>query len=313
LIPITTSPSSAADIIGFSVRLARDNARLLMRILLWPTLIELLGKILTLMGINAYLVNAGHGNWFAVAGGVVLCLIGGAIALGAQFFLTLRQLALFRMYAGFDENFKDAYRYVLGKKFQLLAALFATYLLSTTFFFAWVIEVFVSTLLMANKALAIFGFAAACWGIILIFFSMVWSLLPLVMIAPALSIEQRPFTQLIGRGVKLSLNHLIRATYFLFLLGVVLICLSYVLNIPPAIAQAIELSTTYFTEHAFARVPNLALQIFASAWRSAASMLLSPMAFFACGFFYLDLRMRTEGFDIARRLELLSSRLAIRP
>jgi hypothetical protein len=57
--------------------------------------------------------------------------------------------------------------------------------------------------------------------------------------------------------------------------------------------------------------PNLPSQIFATVWRSAANLLLSPMAFFGFGLFYLDLRMRSDGFDITRRLELMEKQPAL--
>ncbi len=302
-----TNPSSAGDIIGFSCRLARDNARFLIRTLLYPSLVELVGKVIMLIGVNA-LINAGQGNMFLVAGGIFTIAIGGVIGLGAEFFLTMRQLAIFRMYAGYDSDFNDAYKYVWKKKFQLLAAVAGTNALLTILIFFWSIEIGVSVALMVNKSIQILGFIAACFGIIMILFSMLWSAIPIVLMAPALVIEQRPFSQMISRVFKMSFKHMLRASLFILLLSVVIALLSSVLNLPPTILSMVELATTYLNSHSMAKAPNLAVQIIASVWRSGANMVLSPMVFFAFGFFYIDLCMRTEGFDISRRLELMSKR-----
>ena len=307
LIPIVTNPSSVADIVGYSVRLARENARMLIKILLWPSLVELLGKIVTLMGINA-LITAGPGNMFIVAGGLLTCAIGGSVALAAEFFLTMRQLALLRMFTGFESDFQDAYKFVWKKKFQLLAVVAGSYVLFFIAIFTWSVQIGLSIAFMTNKNFAIFAFASACWGILFLMLFMFWSMLPVVLLAPALVIENRPFSRLISWTMKMAFKSLVRSTYFLLLLGIALFLLSSVLNIPPSIFSMIELSTNYLGPHASAKAPNLYGQIFASVWRSVANMVISPIAFFGIGFYYLDLRMRTDGYDISRRLELMSKK-----
>ena len=305
--PIVTTPSSVADIVGFSIRLARDNVRFLVKILFWPSLIELVGKVISLIGINA-IMTAGQGNMFVVAGVVMTITVGGTVGLGAEFFLSLRQLALVRMFMGYEDNFEDAYKFIWKKKFQLLFAIAATNALFIVSLLTWSVEVGVSVALMTNKALALLAFVGACWGLILLMFSMLWSVLPVVLIAPALAVETRPFSQMLSKTVKLGFGNAIRATYFLLLLGLVLFFLSSVLNIPPTVFSMIELGTNYLGGHPAAKAPNLFGQIFASVWRSAANMVMSPMAFFASALFYIDLRMRADGLDITRRLELLSKK-----
>ena len=290
--------------VGYSVRLARDNARLCIRILLWPALVELVGKIIILIGINA-LINSGPNHIFAVAGGLFTCLIGGAIGMGAEFFMTLRQLALFRLLAGYDSNFQSAYKFVWAKKFQLLGAMALTYFLTTAAVGVWVIEMTLSAVIMASKAFILVGFIGTCIGLVGIIFSLIWTFLPVMFIAPALAIEDRPLSKMLGWSFKLSFKTIFRSTGFLLLITIVLFILSSVLNIPPSVLSAVEMARQYMGEHVIPKAPNLYVSIFASVWRSAANMVLSPMVFFAMGLYYLDLRMRTEGLDITRRLESL--------
>jgi hypothetical protein len=272
---------------------------------LWPSLVELVGKIIILFGINT-LITGGHGNMLLAAGGLFTCFIGVVIGVGAELFLTLRQLALFRLLAGYSASFKDAYDFVSKRKFLLIAAVVGTYILSLVAIFFWCVVIGFSMAFVARKILLAVSLTVSLIGMVGLFVSIILSSLPVMIVAPALAIEDRPFTQIIGWSFRMCARTFWRSLGFASLITIVVLILSSVLNIPPSILSAIELARNYFGGQDATKAPNLYIQIFASVWRSGANMILSPMFFLGVGFYYLDLRMRTEGLDITRRVESLS-------
>jgi hypothetical protein len=248
-------------------------------------------------------------NLLLGAAGIILIGLGGLIGFAAEFFLTLRQLALFRLYAGFADDFGSAYQFVARKKFQLLATIIGTYILFLFLIVFWSAEIGLSLAFSVNKNFAIGGLIAASFGAFFILFSMIASAVPLVLIAPSLALESDDFSRILASAFRLLLKHLLRIFGFVLLVAIVLSLLSMVLNIPPALLSIGELAFKYFKNQAMAKTPNLPIQIFASGWRSCANMILSPVAFLSIGFFYLDLRMRSQGFDIRQRIERLRAPL----
>lgn len=299
-----STPSSVADIIGYSVRLARDNVRTCIKILIWPSLVELVGKIIMLIGLNAVLAG-GHHNMLMAAGGIFTCGIGVLIAFGAELFLTLRQLALFRLLAGYSASFKEAYAFVAERKFLLIAAVIGTYILTMTAIFFWCVVIGISMAFVVKKILLGVSVTSALIGVIGLCVSIVLTSLPVMIIAPALAIEERSFGQIVGWSFKICVRTFWRTAGFASLITIVVLILSSVLNLPTSVLSGFEYARNYFAGDV-SKAPNLYIQIFASIWRSAMSLILSPMLFLGIGFYYLDLRMRTEGLDISRRIEALS-------
>jgi hypothetical protein len=287
------------------VRLARDNARTCIKILLWPSLFELVGKIVILIGLNT-VITSGHHSMLLAAGGGFTAFIGTLFAVGAELFLTLRQLALFRMFAGYSDSFKDAYTFVAQRKWLLIASVIATYSVTMVAIFFWCVVIGFSMAFAAKKVFLAISVTAALIGLIGLFVSVLLTTLPIMLIVPALALDQRPFGQMVGWCIKICAKTFWRTVGFSTLLTIVVVILSSVLNIPPSILTGLEFAKNYFGGGDPSKAPSLYLQIFASVWRSGANMILSPMIFFGVGFYYLDLRMRTEGLDITKRIEALS-------
>ncbi len=303
---IISSPSSVADLIGYSVRVVRSNARTFVKILLWPSIVELAGKIIILIGINTLLVS-GHGNLLAAAGAIFTCFIGVLIGVGAELFLTLRQLAMFRFLSGYSASFKEAYAFVAERKFLLIVSAVGTYFLSFMAIVFWMLFLAFSMAFVAKKILLFVSVSAVLIGIFGLFMSIILTTLPIMFIVPALAVDERPFSQIVKWSFKTCFVTFWRSMGFASLITIVLVILQLVLNEPPSILSGIEFAQNYLGGHDMAaKVPNLYLQVFASVWRSGANIILSPIAFFSMGFYFLDLRMRQEGLDITRRVESLS-------
>jgi hypothetical protein len=299
----TSGPRSIGDIVGDAIRLCRSNIPFLLRRLLIPSLVELAGKVLLVAGLN--IIAANKGDIVAVIAAAIACFIGMIVATIAEFFLTLCQLSIFRFFAGFATTYEEAYRFVWAKKFEVLGVVLLTYTAMTAAVLFWCIELGISIALLSMKALVVVGFIALIWGLVGLCLTLIWAILPFSLVAPALAIEQRPFTTVISKNLSLAFSSLLRATGFIIFIGLVLGLLSSVFNLPPAILMGIDMIHNWVELRAFNKPLNIYIQLFANIWRTAANMLLSPIAFMSCGFFYLDLRSRAQGLDIDRRLESL--------
>ena len=276
-----------------------------------PTLVELVGKIISLLGINAFM-HAGQGNVFIVGGGILTLFVGGCVCLGAEFFLTLRQLALIRLYTGYADSFDEAYKFVGTKKFQLITSISGTYLLTATALFFWSVEIGICAALTSNKALIPITIPGLIIGLFGLVISLIIACFPLTLVIPGLAIESEPFTKLLGHAFRLGAKNMVRFVYFFIFFSLCLAIISSVLNIPSTVASLVEIGTSYLSAQGGATpTPNIYSQIFGSIWRSVSSLVLSPMAFLGCGLFYVDLRMRAEGLDIVHRLEGMEKQPAL--
>jgi hypothetical protein len=276
-----------------------------------PTLVELVGKIISLLGINAFM-HSNQGNVFLVAGGVLTLFIGGMVCLIAEFFLTLRQLALIRLYTGYADNFSDAYKFVGTKKLQLVTSIAGTYLLTGLALGFWSVEIGICAALTSNKALIAFTIPGLIIGLVGLIVSMIVACFPLTLVIPGLAIESETYSKLLAHTFRLGTRNMVRFVWFFVFFSLCLALISSVLNIPSTIASLVELAASYMSAQGGAAPnPNLMSQIFGGVWRSVSSLVLSPMTFFGCGLFYVDLRMRAEGLDITHRLESLQKRPAL--
>jgi hypothetical protein len=303
---ILRSPSSVGDLIGFAMRICRRQVWSLFRILLVPSIIELIGKIVSIYGLHILLASATNKNPALIQGcsfvaiGIIVCLV-------SEFFLTLRQLALVRLYGGFATNYEEAYRFVSAKKFFVLAVLLGTNTVYSFVAMFWLFELGISGYFLKTKAIMLVAAAFLLFGLVGLIVSLILAGLPLCVMVPAVACENREFTTVVVNAIKLVYSHVVRTILFLIVLLVCVYGLSTVLNLPPLVVTAIEYGKILMEKH-HQTVPQIGLfsQVFASFWRSCTQMLISPMTFIACGFYYLDLRMRQEGLDLKLRLEELS-------
>jgi hypothetical protein len=303
---ILRSPSSVGDLIGFAMRICRQQVWSLIRILLVPSIIELIGKIVLIYGLHI-LVASGANKMPILIESCGLMGVGLIVSLTAEFFLTLRQLALVRLYGGFATNYDEAYRFVAAKKFFVLAVLLGTNTVYSFVFMFWCFELGFSGYFLKTKAVMLVAAGFFIFGLVGLLVSLILAGLPLCVMIPAVACENREFTTVVMNAIKLVYTNVFRTIFFLVVLIVCIYGLSTVLNLPPLVVTAIEYGKILMEKHQPA-IPQIGFfsQVFASFWRSCTQMLISPMTFIACGFYYLDLRMRQEGLDLKLRLEQLS-------
>ncbi len=304
------TPSTVGDIIGFAIRICRQHARMFLRILLVPSIFELFGKVLILYAAQALTASARNnfqvllqnGTWLVV--GAIICAI-------AEFFLTLRQLALVRFCAGFAQSYDDAYKFVDERRFYILLAIAVTYGLFIFALAFWSVEIGLAAAFVKYKMFAVFAVAAIFFGLVGMIVSSIAVSLPFVVLAPAMACEERNLSTIVGNSLQLAFANVVRTLFFV---GVLLICvnaISAVLNAPPLLVTAFDYVRNLMINKTSSGQPfkpvSIYAQIFASIWRSCTNMLISPMAFISCGLYYLDLRMRRDGLDLSIRLQKLES------
>ena len=294
------APSSVGDVIGQAFRLCRANIKFLARIQLMPTIIELIGNLLIVVGAHSLASGDTSHIWqnlIMIVPGLLLRLIG-------DFFLTMRHLAVIRWFTGFDSNYKDAYAYVWKRKFYLVFAVLAIYMILSAAVLFWAIIMGVSLFLVKMKSLAILAGLGIFGSMFAMIFSIFGLSLPLVLLIPAIACESSDFSTLFGDGLNMTLRNFFRILGFSLLLAIAIYVLAAALDTVPIIVTLVEYARAIIAGGAkgMPKTLNLYTSIFSSVWRSGSNMFVSPMVFVACGLFYADLRMRLEGLDLVKAI-----------
>ena len=80
-----------------------------------------------------------------------------------------------------------------------------------------------------------------------------------------------------------------------------------IFSVPQEILCGFDLVRIHYMGGHTSDMPHVCCDVLGNVWNSGASMLMSPFFTFCAGFYYLDVRMRAEGLDITRRLEILAN------
>ncbi|MDR3617398.1 MAG: hypothetical protein P4L53_27835 [Candidatus Obscuribacterales bacterium] len=299
------APSTVGDVIGQSFRLCRSQIKFLARIQLMPTIIELLGNLLIVVGAH----NIASGDTSHIWQSLAILMPGLFLRLLGEFFLTMRHMAVIRWFTGFSSNYKDAYDFVWTRKFYLVFAVTAIYMMLTASVVFWCVVMGVSLVFVKVKALAIVAAIGAIGSVAAMFASLLICTLPLILIAPAIACESTDFTTVMGEGLKLTFSNLFRTLFFGGLLIVTVYVIAAALDSVPIVVTLVEYARAiiYGGAKGLPKTINLYTQIFSSVWRSASNMFVSPLVFVACGLFYADVRMRVDGLDLSTALNKLKS------
>jgi hypothetical protein len=247
------------------------------------------------------------GALLMMCGAILLACVGVLIQCVADLILTMRQLALFRFIAGYSKTYDEAYAFVTKRKYSLLATLGCTGVVTTV---SIVVGLFV-TAFLGYFATKNFFFIASVVGIfvtlsgLLIFLFLVSQ--PSMFICPALAIEDRPFLELVGWSFQILFKTFWRTLGFVQLLTVVFLIVWVIFSVPQETLWAFDWIRIHHMGGHMSDMPHVCCEVWGNIWNSGASMLMSPFFTFCAGFYYLDVRMRAEGLDITRRLEILAN------
>jgi hypothetical protein len=214
-----------------------------------------------------------------------------------------------RLVNGFDEDYPDAIKNVQsvsGKLIRLGGVYIASGTVAATL---WVIAVvFFAIIGKANPPIMPVSIGLIMISCLAIF--CFYSLLEIVMFLTCISVVCDSIS--LGTALKhclaLSTRSVLRVAGFGILLLLTFTALSYTLSLPLAFLAGFEFFRHGITSgvHPDPMKVPLYYMVVAQAWESLIHMVVWPIITIAFGLFYQDLRMRQEGFDLLKKLELQS-------
>ena len=269
------APSSVGDVISQSLRLCRNNFKFLVKTLLFPSLIELVGNLCIVIGANG--ITAGDSSHLLQ--NILILLPGLLFRLIGEFMLTLRQLALIRWFTGFASSYKEASDFIWKRKFYVVFAVVAIYTLTMAALFFWAVVMGVSLVFIKYKAVAIFAITAVCVSFIAMFVSLILCALPLSLITPAIACESSNFTTVMTDSITMTFKNFFRTFLFTILLMLTVYVVDVALDSVPIVATFFErFRAIMFSEgHSLPKTVNLYVQVLSSVWHAVSNMLVSPV------------------------------------
>lgn len=293
-------PQTTGDLIGRAIRVYRVNLMQWAPLLLFPTLLAVLGQAVIQATSALTQKNNDIGQLIPALLGMLLSFV---VMLIGYWILLLRQLAFVRLANGFSDNLNDALAYV--KKRQL--TIFGICLLGTFILFAvvvlWFLELIAAAVLI--KFFAALSTLAMIFGLIGLMVSAMFVVYALTISLAALACEGGDAAALLSRGFSMGSKCFFRTMYIGFVLNIILRLLTTPLWLPIAIffvIDAVRLGTDF---SGLAATQPIYWQVIATAWQTLIEMVTWPIMFLAFGYYYYDLRLRFEGVDVLAQLDQL--------
>ncbi|MDX2106022.1 MAG: hypothetical protein SFY67_06430 [Candidatus Melainabacteria bacterium] len=238
---------------------------------------------------------------------VLLFCVASLIALGARWFLYLRQLAIVRIVNGLSTELFDSLKVVMKRQGALLAVGFIVCLLIIGISIACGLTVVTSAFLFRK------GSALAFVPIIIVYASFFSWLVAMCFVYTATFLvscaavcEKIPISQVISKGLSLSIRAFRRTLLGGFLITVAIVILGPPLYLPVIVFCAVDAFRIGY-DAAGANIP-LHWQILWSAWESIVDMVVWPVCFIFYGLYYADMKVRQEGQDMVDELAVLKVR-----
>ena len=309
------SPQGLADLIGLAFRIVRRNLGGIFRFILLPSLlafaVAVLFQWLLTYGMSTVADSKSLAGavWLAVAILVAFCLLS-----LCWWFLGMRLLALVRVMLGFAPDLGEASKYMSRRKWSLAGLNVVAGLLFIPIVVAWSVIMFVVSVLL-TLVFSVGGPIGGAVGFTIGFaLSMVLFLVLggyYVFANCVFSCQDQPVATILGSAGQLMFANFGRFSLFALLFALVYAVISYPLALPVVIATVIDT-----VQHGLATggegvasgyKPPLYLLVATQAWETGIGFILRPLLMLAFGLLYYDLRVRSEGLDIKRRLDLLIS------
>jgi len=310
------SPQGVGDLVGLACRLVRANIKLIWNFLLIPTVFATGAGILFQWVFTYGAANVAStkdiGTAFGLAG---IWLVGFSVFMVAWWILALRLLALVRVILKFSPTLDEATAYMYRRKWAVLGIYFASFALLLGGIFASV-AVMASGMLLSGQGPSLATALSVTLGGVLMTGIIVLYLLVSHMALCMLACEDEPVMAIIGRSANMVLRHFWRSVAFGLVFAVTFTVVSYPMSLPVAV-----LTFSDAMQHGLGGggpegpfsggyKPPLYILVLAQTWESVMGMYLRPFVVFAFGLFYFDLRLRSEGLDIRRKLQSMLSEVA---
>ncbi|MCA9815829.1 MAG: hypothetical protein KC652_11995 [Cyanobacteria bacterium HKST-UBA01] len=304
---------TVGDSISQAFRVCRRDLKLLVSLLLVPTIFLVLGKAATTWGAHEYASLMKQGKV------VTDCLVAfGTIGVGtlvtyfALFWLLLRQLGYTRMILLGSDDLAAETKVVAGQKWKILAYIFFS--IFSFFFWCFAMGLVLGVFIAAARVLHMPELLAGGFALVMVFVTVVALiafLLPLVLMFIVVAVETPGFFATISRSYSMSFRNLFRVLGFFLLSYVAITTVNLALLAPYQIFFLIGFIKSWSSgADQIASSPLLTmplyLQMIAAAWQSCITIYLYPVYLLSAGNFYYSIRMKEEGVDMLKDIERLS-------
>jgi len=301
---------SVGDLIGRSIRLYRKNIKLFFHVLLWPTIFLTAAKVAFHWGVTNLSLRADQKDRSMMGVSALVAMIGILSLIVAGLYLQLKQLSFIRLVTGFADNFKEANEYVFRRKWKIIAVIFIAYLgiFVSAAFWGLLISVCMA-FFKANTATTYVLLGGMVAGILGLLISVTIACIALYFSFAVAACEDLSIGGLCSRTLALVFQDFWRAAFFCTLLFIALMVISYPLALPLFLLTIFEfirqgMSPDFLTDPG--KMPFY-YTLCNQSWESIVSIITWPISFMATGLFYYDLRMRKEGIDLLRQVNLLNA------
>lgn len=291
---------TVGDLIGRAIRIYRLNIKAWLPILIWPTIICVLGRVI-LQGSLAIIPENNTGiNPLILA---LTAIVGFAIWLITKWILLVRQLAFVRLANGFSETLSQSVDFVQKKQWSVLGATLVVMFIFIAVSGLWFLELIASGLLYKRDSmLAIASSAGILFGVVVGSLSCCFIWYVFFVILSGLACENSSLTLMVSRGFKLAGKAIWRTFGLGTLISFTTYFISFPLWIPPLLLIGLD-ALRMGAEFSPANDIPIHWQVISCAWEPMVEMIIWPITFLAYGLFYYDLRLRQEAVDVAIILE----------
>lgn len=301
---LLAGPHSVGDIIGQGFRVFRRNIPLILKYLIVPTSILGVGRIAITLA-TAYGVKAAKDFDFR-------WLIGGGIGLIVLFYgafaLYIRQLALVRYFAGIAPNLDEAEKFVSKRIWAMISLFLAIMAITAITIVVWTVPaVFCIPFLKGSGMQSILVAFALAIIFVGLFVNVLYVGMGGAMAYYGLAVDDSDLGTIIARAYSLTFRSFFRTSAFNLLCSTAVALIATPLTAPLMliiIAYMVVISVTTGNTETTDIPP--AMRVLNSTWETIVQMIIGPIANVACGFYFLDLKMRMEGSDLVERLKLLA-------
>lgn len=308
---------SIGDLIGISFRTCRRDVKFLISILLVPSIVGLVGKLVSTWGGREYMLLTSKGSsivssfesfipsFCALGFGVVVSYI-------ALFWLLCKQLAYMRKIIYRSDDFEKEFQEVSKHGWKMIGFIFAiiVFFMVWIFVLGFVVGIIGVLMKLTGLPLAIQGLfilLGTFLSILTLFLGMIPGFAYFIVIA----MEGDGFFKTIKRSVSLSFRNFGKLTGFGLLIYIVMILVSFCLQGPYQIVWLFQ----YFKSLAegggdYSSSPILAMplymQMISVTWQSVIFMYIYPAVILSAGFVYYSIRVKEDGVDLVDDMKRLS-------
>ncbi len=304
-------PMGILDLAGLAFRFWRRNMIEIARFLLEPSIVvAIVGLSFEwVISYGATMIKESR-NLGTSIGLVALFAFDFMVFLLVWWWLSLRLLAIIRWSLGFSPSLADARTFIAGQKWKVIGI----YGLLTVFL---AVIVFACTLVMASgyfvpgvlRGVALLATISigALGNVASVIIYMVAHYLAFSLLA----CEKLPFWETFGRCMYLLFRNFRRSISFGMVFFLIFIVVSTPLNLPVVALMALDqFKNGLENAAAHAQKASIYVMVLEQIWEAFIGILLRPLALIGWGYFYYDIRMRSEGLDLREKLKALDTKAA---